>query len=614
MKRVATGALLVVLLIIPVAGLNPEQISTASVTFNANHSFSYTTSPGYAFESLNANLSWVPMQAATQTRDVDVTNGEFLASADKVTVERSDASDFTTEITAEVSSQRQEPRITEETPFPFNDIDQSQVRSQSAYLQSTDLIKVTPEIRRVTTDIVADESTLRSVVDSVAEWTSTNIKYNLSTTNAEASLPSDQVLEQRNGVCDEITNLFIAQLRSLGIPARYVSGVAYTESDLFDDRWGAHGWTEVYFPDHGWVPYDPTYKQFGYVDATHIAFNKGVGAEKYGSSYQWRAQGVDVSYDRSWTADLNEYENMSRRTVSADVDVAADTVGFDGSNVVTATVRSGADWYQTVGVRALRTEKLRFPRSRTKTVTLSPGGSETVTWDVKAAGPFRDGFEYEMPVRVRVDGQRVGTSFDVRRGGTSTTTDGSSRRAQASCEADQTRYEPGESVMITCDIPGSSQACAGGRCGEPARNPSVEVTAPTVSEAIPVELPGVGDGETVYVSVPVATEPSVAEASGRYDAGNETLSFSYVLRRGHAASDVRVVVNDGDVVVNESVSPAVSTVSAEVVPGWDASVNASVVVDGRRVPVDVDVRDRRGPVGRVVDWGRRTIMSLNPFS
>jgi transglutaminase-like putative cysteine protease len=56
------------------------------------------------------------------------------------------------------------------------------------------------------------------------------------------------------GVCQDYAHIFIAAARSLGIPARYISGhLARTESHAQD---AAHAWAEAFVPDLGWVAFD----------------------------------------------------------------------------------------------------------------------------------------------------------------------------------------------------------------------------------------------------------------------------------------------------------------------------------------------------------------------
>lgn len=75
------------------------------------------------------------------------------------------------------------------------------------------------------------------------------------------TLPVD-VLRQRRGVCQDFAHLMVGCLRSLGLAARYVSGYLLTEPPPGEPRLqGAdvsHAWTSVYFPDRGWIDFDPT--------------------------------------------------------------------------------------------------------------------------------------------------------------------------------------------------------------------------------------------------------------------------------------------------------------------------------------------------------------------
>ncbi len=73
----------------------------------------------------------------------------------------------------------------------------------------------------------------------------------------------DFLLNSRRGFCQQFAGAMTVMLRSLGIPARVAVG--YTggsfdpdlEAYLVADR-DAHSWVEVWFPDQGWIPFDPT--------------------------------------------------------------------------------------------------------------------------------------------------------------------------------------------------------------------------------------------------------------------------------------------------------------------------------------------------------------------
>jgi transglutaminase-like putative cysteine protease/predicted glutamine amidotransferase len=64
----------------------------------------------------------------------------------------------------------------------------------------------------------------------------------------------------RQGVCQDFTNLFICLARLLSIPARYVCGYLYTGPKHQNVAQGeaSHAWAQVYLPEVGWRGFDPT--------------------------------------------------------------------------------------------------------------------------------------------------------------------------------------------------------------------------------------------------------------------------------------------------------------------------------------------------------------------
>jgi transglutaminase-like putative cysteine protease len=57
------------------------------------------------------------------------------------------------------------------------------------------------------------------------------------------------------GVCQDLTHIFIAAARSLGIPARYVSGY-FRRTDHIAEPDTLHAWAEAFVPGLGWVAFD----------------------------------------------------------------------------------------------------------------------------------------------------------------------------------------------------------------------------------------------------------------------------------------------------------------------------------------------------------------------
>jgi transglutaminase-like putative cysteine protease len=78
----------------------------------------------------------------------------------------------------------------------------------------------------------------------------------------DISTPLEQVLRGRRGVCQDFAQLMIGCLRSIGLPARYVSGYILTHPPAGKPRLigadASHAWVSVFCPALGWVDFDPT--------------------------------------------------------------------------------------------------------------------------------------------------------------------------------------------------------------------------------------------------------------------------------------------------------------------------------------------------------------------
>ncbi len=81
---------------------------------------------------------------------------------------------------------------------------------------------------------------------------------------SDVSTPIEQVLATRQGVCQDFAHLQIACLRSLGLPARYVSGYLLTHPPEGQERLvgadASHAWIAVWSGTE-WVDFDPTNNQ-----------------------------------------------------------------------------------------------------------------------------------------------------------------------------------------------------------------------------------------------------------------------------------------------------------------------------------------------------------------
>jgi len=70
-----------------------------------------------------------------------------------------------------------------------------------------------------------------------------------------------EVVKSRQGVCQDFAHLMLGMCRTLGIPARYVSGYFYNQNRVPGDVEASHAWVEIYLPDFGWKGFDPTHNR-----------------------------------------------------------------------------------------------------------------------------------------------------------------------------------------------------------------------------------------------------------------------------------------------------------------------------------------------------------------
>ena len=96
-------------------------------------------------------------------------------------------------------------------------------------------------------------------------------------TATDVSTPVETVLELKRGVCQDFAHLQISALRSLGLPARYVSGYILTHPPEGQERLqgadASHAWVSVWAPETGWVDFDPTNNMIPHNE--HITFAYG---------------------------------------------------------------------------------------------------------------------------------------------------------------------------------------------------------------------------------------------------------------------------------------------------------------------------------------------------
>ena len=133
------------------------------------------------------------------------------------------------------------------------------------YLQLPDT--VTARTRQLARKVVDDAGADNPFDQAMAlqEYLRATYPYvlNSPTPAKDRDFVDDFLFETRQGRCEHYATAMVVMLRTLGVPARLVSGYHRGDPDpsangfvYREDQ--AHTWVEAFFPGYGWIPFEPT--------------------------------------------------------------------------------------------------------------------------------------------------------------------------------------------------------------------------------------------------------------------------------------------------------------------------------------------------------------------
>ncbi len=111
------------------------------------------------------------------------------------------------------------------------------------------------ELDRLDAPARGAERPLAEDLGAAMAWLAATFTYLPGSTDVHA--PLAVFLEKRAGVCQDFAHLFVALVRTWGVPARYVTG--YIDPGDAEGEEATHAWAEVYLPGVGWRGLDATH-------------------------------------------------------------------------------------------------------------------------------------------------------------------------------------------------------------------------------------------------------------------------------------------------------------------------------------------------------------------
>ncbi len=421
----------------------------------------------YNVEYVIANLSFVPEDGFQQevlsieTEPLtDVKNGNAIFAWDEP-----DKKELNFGLKSNLKTFNKIVKVKNKVKFPLSELPDS----VEIYTEPSETIDSNNrDIIRKVAEIIEGEDDLYVTVFKLGEWTKQNIHYNLSTLTESVSQKASWVLKNKEGVCDELTNLFIAMNRALGIPAKFISGVAYTNADEFGEGFGPHGWAEVYFPGYGWVPFDVTYGEFGFVDAGHIKLKESLDANDASTRFQWLGKDVEVKTNPlDMKVEVKDVKGDIGELISINARAVKNNIGFGSYNLIEATVENLREYYVATELRLSKSKEIEIIGEEKKTVLLKPNEEKDVNWIIKVSDNLERGYVYTFPfivgslrnitAELRFDALENGKKFSLE-GIESLVKESEEEEksylgnAEIGCEADKDKIYEYENTNIDCSV------------------------------------------------------------------------------------------------------------------------------------------------------------------
>ncbi len=167
------------------------------------------------------------------------------------------------EVTAEASVETQDPPPVSTGP-PLETLKEAGFRDQhEEFLKRSPHTDWNDDMAQAARSLAeANGSDVASVVTEIHRFVGDKLSYEPGAT--DIGEPIANIAAKGVGVCQDYAHLAVALCRSIGIPARYVSGYLFSSNDRTGSidgdlvRVQTHAWFEVAIPGLGWLPLDPT--------------------------------------------------------------------------------------------------------------------------------------------------------------------------------------------------------------------------------------------------------------------------------------------------------------------------------------------------------------------
>lgn len=131
---------------------------------------------------------------------------------------------------------------------------------RTTYLLASPLVEIGRQVHDFAATILVPDRPLGEAIVALTHEIYTQFSYTKGATSVRTTLP--ELLDSREGVCQDFAHLAVGCLRAVGLSARYVSGYIETQpppgKPKLEGSDATHAWASVLTPGGEWVDLDPT--------------------------------------------------------------------------------------------------------------------------------------------------------------------------------------------------------------------------------------------------------------------------------------------------------------------------------------------------------------------
>ena len=209
-------------------------------------------------------------------------------------------------------------------PFPLTGLPKQAI----VYLKSTKQVDTNNlQIRAKAKQLTDSAKTEFDAVQKILTWVVDHMNYVV----APLSYDATYSLINGKGNCQNYSHLAAALMRGAGIPVRIVNGISLKqpydikiENTVLTMKMaqGRHSWVEVYFPELGWIPFDPQVTEM-------FVSNRFIRVEVGLDNNETRQDGLmRWAQSKNNTGQPHFEENISANFVADDININARKMNY----------------------------------------------------------------------------------------------------------------------------------------------------------------------------------------------------------------------------------------------------------------------------------------------